>query len=388
MRHFDQLAETDRLALFEELPGEFDLTSDRTTLAHALGATLYVPATRSDLRGTLSRRAAEGVRSLVIDLEDAVADHEVADAALVAGRTLAELATEQLPALLFVRVRTPEHIAAIGAVDPAELGALAGFVLPKFTAATGARFLAETAAVSTGLGRTVYAMPVLETPEVLYRETRDEALSAVRDLLAQYREHILAVRLGATDLCGLYGIRRDRDLTIYDVGVVAELISQVVNHLGRTDGTGYAITGPVWEYFAGHERLFRPQLRATPFAEKAATRFRHRLVKDDADALLREVVLDRANGLTGKTVIHPSHVPVVHALSVVPHEEYRDALDVLGSDLIAVQASGYRNKMNETRPHRRWAQRVVDRASVFGVARDEVSHVDILTALVAAQEME
>lgn len=388
MRHFDQLAETDRLALFEELPGEFDLTSDRTTLAHALGATLYVPATRSDLRGTLSRRAAEGVRSLVIDLEDAVADHEVADAALVAGRALAELATEQLPALLFVRVRTPEHIAAIGAVDPAELGALAGFVLPKFTAATGARFLAETAAVSTGLGRTVYAMPVLETPEVLYRETRDEALSAVRDLLAQYREHILAVRLGATDLCGLYGIRRDRDLTIYDVGVVAELISQVVNHLGRTDGTGYAITGPVWEYFAGHERLFRPQLRATPFAEKAATRFRHRLVKDDADALLREVVLDRANGLTGKTVIHPSHVPVVHALSVVPHEEYRDALDVLGSDLIAVQASGYRNKMNETRPHRRWAQRVVDRASVFGVARDEVSHVDILTALVAAQETE
>ena len=298
------------------------------------------------------------------------------------------MATEQLPALLFVRVRTPEHIAAIGAVDPAELGALAGFVLPKFTAATGARFLAETAAVSTGLGRTVYAMPVLETPEVLYRETRDEALSAVRDLLAQYREHILAVRLGATDLCGLYGIRRDRDLTIYDVGVVAELISQVVNHLGRTDGTGYAITGPVWEYFAGHERLFRPQLRATPFAEKAATRFRHRLVKDDADALLREVVLDRANGLTGKTVIHPSHVPVVHALSVVPHEEYRDALDVLGSDLIAVQASGYRNKMNETRPHRRWAQRVVDRASVFGVARDEVSHVDILTALVAAQETE
>lgn len=388
MRHFDQLTEAERLGLFEELPGEFDLASDRTTLAHALGATLYVPATRTDLLGTLRRRADEGVRSLVIDLEDAVADHDVAEGARIAARTLAGLAAKEIPALVFVRVRTPEHIADLGAADPTELSALAGFVVPKFTAATGARFLAETAAVSNRLGRTVYAMPVLETSEVLYRESRDEALSAIRDLLAQYREHILAVRLGATDLCGLYGIRRDRDLTIYDVGVVSELIAQVVNHLGRADGTGYAITGPVWEYFAGHERMFRPQLRATPFVEKDATRFRHRLVKDDADALLREVVLDRTNGLTGKTVIHPSHVPVIHALSVVPHEEYRDALDVLGSDLVAVQASGYRNKMNETRPHRRWAQRILDRATVFGVARDEVSHVDILTALVAARETE
>ena len=43
------------------------------------------------------------------------------------------------------------------------------------------------------------------------------------------------------------------------------------------------------------------------------------------DGLIREVQLDRANGLVGKTGIHPSHVAVVHALSVVSHEEYRDA---------------------------------------------------------------
>jgi citrate lyase beta subunit len=224
-------------------------------------------------------------------------------------------------------------------------------------------------------------MPVLETPDVLYRETRDDALSALRDLLRHYRNIVLTIRLGATDLCGLYGIRRDRDLTIYHVGVVAELISEVVNHLGRADGTGYAISGPVWEYFAGHERIFRPQLRATPFDDRDATLFRHRLVVNDFDGLLREVVLDRANGLTGKTVIHPSHVAAVHALSVVPYEEYSDACDILATDDSGVLASGYRNKMNEMRPHRRWAKRVIDRAEVFGVAKPDITHVEILTAL-------
>ena len=43
------------------------------------------------------------------------------------------------------------------------------------------------------------------------------------------------------------------------------------------------------------------------------------------DGLLREIELDRANGLLGKTCIHPSHVLPVHALSVVSHEEFSDA---------------------------------------------------------------
>ena len=119
---------------------------------------------------------------------------------------------------------------------------------------------------------------------------------------------MLAVRIGATDLCGLFGIRRDRDLSIYDVGVAADLIAQVVNQLGRTDGTGFAITGPVWEYFANHERILRPQLRQTPFDDRHAGGLRRQLMSSDLDGLIREAMLDRANGLTGKSVIHPLHV--------------------------------------------------------------------------------
>lgn len=381
VRHFDHLAQIQRDKLFSVNPGEFDRHSSRTVLANALGATLYVPAVRDDLVRAIDKRASEGVRSVVIDLEDAVADHHVDQALINVNCALTALSRAPQQTLVFVRVRTPEHIRQIidGIGDASS--ALTGFVIPKFSASTGARFLGEILAGSERLGTHLFAMPVLETPDVLYRETRDEALSAIRDLLGQYRETVLAVRLGATDLCGLYGIRRDRDLSIYHVGVVAELITQVVNHLGRADSTGYAITGPVWEYFAGHERMFRPQLRATPFESRDAKSFRHQLVTNDVDGLLREIVLDRANGLTGKTVIHPSHVAAVHALSVVPHEEFGDASDILASEVAGVRASGYRNKMNEMRPHRIWAERIRGRAEVFGVANPDISHVEILSAL-------
>lgn len=189
------------------------------------------------------------------------------------------------------------------------------------------------------------------------------------------------VRIGATDLCGALGIRRDRDHTIYDVKVVADAIADIVNRLGRTDGTGFVVTAPVWEYFADHERLFRPLLRTTPFAEHDAVRFRDKLVGRDLDGLLREISLDRANGLCGKTVIHPTHVAAVHALSVVTHEEYQDAADVVEAEAGGVRRSEYRNKMNEPKPHRIWAQHVLRRAKVFGVANEGVTFVDFLTAL-------
>lgn len=39
--------------------------------------------------------------------------------------------------------------------------------------------------------------------------------------------------------------------------------------------------------------------------------------------------MDRQNGILGKTIIHPSHIRVVHALYVVSYEEYLDALSIV-----------------------------------------------------------
>lgn len=388
MRHFGHVSPDVRAALFHREPAEFTADAPPAELAMALGATLYSPATRPQLARDIRVQAARGVVSMVLCLEDSIADDEVPEAEANVVRQLKELERQDaggvLP-LLFVRTREagqiPDLVARLG--PAARL--LSGFVLPKFTAVQGVAFLEAVikAEQSTGPGsRRLYAMPVVESPEVLHLESRAAALRGIARVLEQYRERVLAVRLGVTDFCAAYGLRRSPDMTAYDVQLVASAIGDVVNVFGRADGSGFTVTGPVWEYFRQQERLFKPQLRSSPFAAGRAEELRAALIEHDMDGLLREISLDRANGLQGKTCIHPSHVAPVHALSVVSHEEYMDATDILRKSGTGggVMRSAYTNKMNEAKPHRAWAEQTLRRARVFGVAREDTTFVELLAA--------
>jgi citrate lyase beta subunit len=383
VRHFGFLDQDSIDRLFAHAPVEIARDADRETVAMALGATLYMPATRPDLASDLTRAARAGVLSTVLCLEDAIAERDlIAAGANLVGQLHAVAAAGAETPFVFVRVRHPEQVPAIVAALGDEANILTGFVFPKFTDVSGAAFLDALDDTATAIGLRLLAMPVLETPDVVHRETRADVLLGVSRLLAKHRDSVAAVRIGATDMCGTLGIRRGRDLTIYDVHPIASVISDIVNVFGRTDGSGFVVTGPVWEYFGHHDRLFKPQLRSTPFAAHDATDLRMELLTRDLDGLIRELVLDRANGLLGKTVIHPSHVAAVHALSVVTHEEHSDALDVLAVHAAGggVSASRYANKMNEAGPHLAWAQRTLARAEVFGVAAEGVNFIDLLAA--------
>ncbi|MFI1645958.1 HpcH/HpaI aldolase/citrate lyase family protein [Streptomyces avidinii] len=384
MRHFGHITPTVRKDLFHQEPAEFTGASPSHVLAAALGATLYSPATRPTLAADIRKQAGRGVVSMVLCLEDSISDGDVAGAEENLVRHFTELDADraELP-LLFIRVRTAEQIPDLVRRLGGSVRRLAGFVLPKFDENRGAAFLeavAEAEAVS-GSPR-LYAMPVLETPELLHLETRVEALAGISRTVNSHRERVLALRLGVTDFCSAYGLRRTPDMTAYDVQIVAGVIADVVNVLSRADGTGFTVTGPVWEYFRSQQRLFKPQLRRSPFLEEGVEELRTALIEHDLDGLLREIELDRANGLLGKTCIHPAHVTPVHALSVVSHEEFCDAQDILRPERGGggVMRSAYTNKMNEVKPHRAWAERTMLRAEVFGVAREEVGFVDLLTA--------
>ncbi|MEV8479723.1 HpcH/HpaI aldolase/citrate lyase family protein [Streptomyces sp. NPDC051173] len=389
MRHFEHLAPSMRNGLFHKQPATFDAQSPAATLAVALGATLYSPATRPTLAEDVVKQADRGVVSMVLCLEDSIGDADVGRAEENLVRQFGALddlaATGRTLPLLFVRVREPGQITdLVRRLGPAGR-LLSGFVLPKFTEERGVPFLEELAAAENSCGRRLFAMPVLESPELLHLETRTATLAGIARTVDKYRDRVLALRLGVTDFCSAYGLRRAPDMTAYDVQLVASVIADVVNVLGRADGSGFTVTGPVWEYFRQHERMFKPQLRRTPFAGPAEE-LRNALIEHDMDGLLREIQLDRANGLQGKTCIHPSHVAPVHALSVVSHEEFGDAEDILRPEREGggVMRSAYTNKMNEVKPHRAWAERIMLRAEVFGVAREDVGFVELLAAGVGA----
>jgi citrate lyase beta subunit len=386
MRHFGHIAPEQRRHLFHQEPAEFTADSPAQLLSTALGATLYSPATRPRLAEDVVKQAARGVVSMVLCLEDSIDDADVMDAEANLVRQFAELDALPDPApdlpLLFIRVRAPGQIPdLVRRLGPA-VRLLSGFVLPKFTEERGIPFLEGLAEAETASGRRLFAMPVLESPELLHLETRAATLGGIFRTVDKYRDRVLALRLGVTDFCSAYGLRRAPDMTAYDVQVVASVIADVVNVLGRADGTGFTVTGPVWEYFRVQERMFKPLLRQSPFQENRAVELRQALLENRMDGLLREISLDRANGLLGKTCIHPSHVAPVHALSVVSHEEYSDARDILRPERGGggVLRSAYTNKMNEVKPHRAWAERTLLRAEAFGVAGEDVGFVELLAA--------
>ncbi|CAM5227180.1 HpcH/HpaI aldolase/citrate lyase family protein OS=Streptomyces tendae OX=1932 GN=GUR47_10645 PE=4 SV=1 [Streptomyces tendae] len=384
MRHFGQIAPDVRKRLFHQEPCSFTADSPARLLSAALGATLYSPATRPSLADDILKQGSRGLVSMVLCLEDSIDDADVPEGEANLVRRLTDLAERpdaDVP-LLFVRVRTPQQIPdLVRRLGPA-VRLLSGFVLPKFTEERGMPFLEALSAAEAASGRRLFAMPVLESPDLLYRESRVQTLEGIFRAVDKYRDRVLALRLGVTDFCSSYGLRRGPDMTAYDVQIVASVIADVVNMLARADGTGFTVTGPVWEYFRVQERMFKPQLRQSPFLEGQAVGLRQKLIEHSMDGLLREISLDRANGLLGKTCIHPSHVLPVHALSVVSHEEFSDAQDILRPERGGggVMRSAYTNKMNEVKPHRAWAERTLLRAEVFGVANEDIGFVELLAA--------
>jgi len=376
MQHFATEAEM----IFYKKPQPFTKWETADILSYALGATLYM------IVSLIRSQKYKELTSLVIDLEDAVGDAELVDceakliediSELYALYQQKQLLLQELP-LLFVRVRHVEQFQRLTTVLGKKQEILTGYVFPKFTAEQGARYfeLLEQTILENDL--ILYGMPILESREVLYKESRMEALLEIKAVLHQYKARVLNVRIGATDFCGIYGIRRRMDSTIYDISVIRDCIADIVNILGREED-GFIISGPVWEYF-NNQRVLKPALRVTPFSEKGALDTRKALLDDCLDGLMKEVLMDKQNGIVGKTIIHPSHIRVVHALYAISYEEYLDALSIIENNdgQKGVMKSHYANKMNEIKPHMRWAQRILKQAHVYGVYHESVDFASLL----------
>ncbi|URJ61310.1 HpcH/HpaI aldolase/citrate lyase family protein [Paenibacillus polymyxa] len=378
---------------------EFHNRSPKSILAYAIGAALYMPATRSEVAEEIKNGKHEGLTTVILDLEDAIGDQQVGQAEQSLAQQLFQLLSyvrtgmmseQQLP-LLFVRVRSVEQLERLlnGLGEPLSL--LTGFVLPKFSSDNGRAYFALIAeynrSMHTGAGNennmpVLYGLPILESSKIIYRESRWKELLSIKEILDEYQEYVLNVRIGATDFSSLYGLRRSPDITIYEIAVIRDCIADIINLFGRV-GSNYVISGPVWEYFSHRERVFKPQLRVSPFEDalgKPGRHLRMDFISDAVDGLIREVMMDKENGIIGKTIIHPSHIKPVQAMYAVTHEEYMDALEIVerNDGSLGVFKSTYANKMNEIKPHLNWAHRIINRSKVYGVLHEQQHFVSLL----------
>lgn len=358
-----------------------------------------MPATRLEIAEEIKNGKHEGLTTVILDLEDAIGDQQVGQAEESLAQQLFQLLSyvrtgmmseQQLP-LLFVRVRSVEQLERLLNSLGETLELLTGFVLPKFSSDNGRAYFALIAeynrTMHTGAGdasRTpvLYGLPILESSKIIYRETRWKELLAIKEILDEVQEYVLNVRIGATDFSSLYGLRRSPDITIYEIAVIRDCIADIINLFGRVD-SDYVISGPVWEYFSHRERIFKPQLRVSPFEDafgKPGRYLRMDFISDAVDGLIREVMMDKENGIIGKTIIHPSHIKPVQAMYAVTHEEYMDALEIVerNDGSLGVFKSTYANKMNEIKPHLNWAYRIINRSKVYGVLHEQQHFVSLL----------
>ncbi|SFG14155.1 Citrate lyase beta subunit [Desulfotomaculum arcticum] len=385
MIHFDYLSKEQKKKIFYLPPTQGPLNADKQTLAHALGATLYMPGTSNKALNDIINNKIPGLMSAVICLEDAINDREVDVAEknlLMQLKTLLSLKEKgsSLP-FIFIRVRNPQQFKRLVTHLGPALQVLTGFVFPKFNIEVGHEYFEQLIATNQLIGRTLYGMPIFEGPQTIYLESRAKHILNLKQLLDSYKDLVLNIRIGATDLSGLYSLRRSPELTIYDIAVIRDFIADLVNVFGRPQDN-YVISGPVWEYFPSGSRMLKPQLRQTPFQEhygNEGRRVRQSLIGRYIDGLIREVMLDKANGLIGKTIIHPSHILPVQALYAVTHEEYCDAGDILANgDTGGVTKSVYNNKMNEPKPHTNWAKRIMLLSKIYGVLNEHYDYTSII----------
>ena len=378
MLHYEHLNMEEKEHLFFKQPNAFYKHTEREKLSYALGATLYIPAIHEKLYNYLETRKYVSLTTLVICLEDGIADSQVEEAERNLVQTFEklrqarekELIVEKDLPLLFIRTRHTKQLKNILANETI-ISQITGFTLPKFNSIEGEEQLLLIKEAAQRIGTKLYAMPIIETKEVIDLSTGYEELQAIKDLVAKYRESILNIRIGATDFTGIFGIRRSIDATIYDVAVIRECMARIINYFGQAED-GFVISGPVWEFFSTQNRLLKPELRQTPFMKygEAGSMARKAIVNKAEDGLIKEVILDKVNGLVGKTIIHPSHIRLVNALQVVTKEEYEDAMQILGCKENGVIKSIGGNKMNETKPHTNWAKKILAKAEIYGVINE------------------
>lgn len=286
----------------------------------SLGAPLYMPAHRRDLMDCANGEKLPMLRSMIFCTEDAVADSDVDSSLRHLGLCLQGF--KDLPQRYrFIRVRNPEVLARLLALPDIER--IDGFVLPKFNAHILPAYFDQLQ------GTAFKIMPTLETKEVFDVSAMTELRQALlaHSLLPQ----VLMLRIGGNDLMSLLGIRRPRYLTLYDTPI-GQVIAQLVTLFKPY---GFALSSPVFEYL------------------------------EDYATLKKELALDLAHGLIGKTAIHPTQIAAIESVYQVEQDDYDMAISLLDEHAPAVFKM--HNAMCEVATHLHWARDIITRQQHYGL---------------------
>lgn len=355
MKYFNYLNLIDKNlenSFFYKKPTNLTKDTDFETLKYSLGSFLYIPAIQERMLNNVLNKKINGLSAFAICLEDSVGDTGEKEAIENLQLFFEKLSTkienndilkEELP-FIFVRPKNEICLEKISDILYKYNDLIMGVVIPK---ATSERVDCFINVLNNNNLEDMYILPIIESPEFIQSHTKNESFIKMAFVLNKYKNRILNIRIGVTDILGHYGIRREKTLSIYDSVIYKMFVSDIISYL---QDLNIPISGGVSEFFNLNDRNI-------------------------LNSYEREMQLDRLNGLIGKTVIHPEQMIAVQLFSVVSYEDYLDAKSILSNVDNKFGALGSLNsdRMNEVKPHLKWANKILKLASIYGVYNEGYS---------------
>ena len=305
---------------------------NKEILQYKVGGLLYMPAFQKNIVRKIAEKKLPHLTSAAFCLEDSIRDESLDEAEASLKIILRKLeGLENLP-LIFVRIRSPRHLEIFHEEIGSRSKILTGYILPKVDMQNVGAFIGLAKKIKLPI------MPTLETNRVASLLTRRTELLSLKQALDEINCLVLNIRVGVNDFCNLYGLRRSVNRTIYDIGIVRDVLTDILNVFAKD----YVVAGSVWNFFGGNFW---------------------------ADGLRKEFELDKANGFIGKTAIHPAQLPIIFDGMKVSQIDLDDANQILNwkSSTHGVIKSSDGSRMNEIKCHLNWARRIKILSELYGV---------------------
>ena len=377
MRHYMHLSDSELNKIFYKKPEVFDNTTKKNQLRYALGATLYLPATKYIAPYLLEKRYSH-LTSFVMCFENLIEERNINIAEKTLLNTLRTLKMaenenrinkDELP-LFFIHVRDPlqfERLYEILIKEKDIISYISGFFLPKFNSNNADAYLSTVKKIRL-ISEYIYALPIIESKEIISLASRISELITLEKTIFEYRDMILGIRIGGSYINSVLGVNSLEAMSIYDVGITASIIYDIINSFINLSYEDIAIYSSSWDKKI---TSFQTVSKSSNAFDQNKVIYNHAFTHDPSlDGFIREILLDKLNGCVGKTVVYPNQISIVNALYSVERKDYELALSINSSNEPSLN---YGEQIN----NKIWSNKIISLSKIYGVLNENYSAVDL-----------
>ena len=371
------LSDSELNKIFYKKPEVFDNTTKKNQLRYALGATLYLPATKYIAPYLLEKRYSH-LTSFVMCFENLIEERNINIAEKTLLNTLRTLKMaenenrinkDELP-LFFIHVRDPlqfERLYEILIKEKDIISYISGFFLPKFNSNNADAYLSTVKKIRL-ISEYIYALPIIESKEIISLASRISELITLEKTIFEYRDMILGIRIGGSYINSVLGVNSLEAMSIYDVGITASIIYDIINSFINLSYEDIAIYSSSWDKKI---TSFQTVSKSSNAFDQNKVIYNHAFTHDPSlDGFIREILLDKLNGCVGKTVVYPNQISIVNALYSVERKDYELALSINSSNEPSLN---YGEQIN----NKIWSNKILSLSKIYGVLNENYSAVDL-----------